>query len=115
MAMKMRLCALLGAVLLAAASTGFAQKGDNRDRPSASSSIGDRIDDTVLNTKVRAALVKERSLGSGDVWVKADGSAVTLGGSVASAEERRKAEQVARTVAGVKSVKNEIKVDARAK
>ena len=107
MAMKMRLCALVGAFLLAASAFG----ADNRDRPSASSSIGDRIDDTVLNTKVRAALVKDRSIGSSDVWVKADGSTVTLGGSVKSAGEKRKAEQVAKTVNGVKSVKNEIKVE----
>lgn len=109
MAMKMRLCAVLGAVLLAAASAGLAQ-GDSRDRPSGGSSIGNRIDDTVLNTKVRAALVKERSLDSSELRVKADGTTVTLGGSVKSAEEKRKAEKVARTVAGVRSVKNEIEV-----
>ena len=104
MAVKMRLCAVLGALLLATST--FAVD----DRPSSASSVGDRIDDTVLNTKVRSALVKERSIGSGDVWVKADGSSVTLGGHVKTIEEKRKAEQVARSVNGVKTVKNEIQV-----
>ena len=112
MALKPRLCALLGAMLLAAASAGFAQSPD-RDRPSGRQSIGERVDDAVLNTKVRTALVKERSLRSGDIWFKADNGTVILGGSVASAEEKRTAETVAKAVEGVQSVKNELEIKVR--
>jgi osmotically-inducible protein OsmY len=109
MVRRLKCCALLGAVLLTISTAGYAQSGD-RDRRSGQPSIGERVDDTVLNSKVRAALMRERSLGSGNVWVKADSGTVVLGGSVDSAEEKRKAETVARSVDGVKTVKNELQV-----
>ena len=109
--MDLKRCTLafLAAGLFALSGAGYGQtqeRGPSARQPS----IGERIDDTVLNTKVRTALVKERSLGSGDIWVKADKGTVVLGGSVDSAEEKRKAEAVARTVDGVKSVRNELQV-----
>jgi hyperosmotically inducible periplasmic protein len=112
MALKPRFCALLGAIMLAASPVGYAQSPD-RDRPAGQQSIGERIDDVVLNTKVRTALVRERSLASGDIWVKADNGTVTLGGSVASADEKRTAETVAKAVDGVQLVKNELDIKAR--
>lgn len=57
--------------------------------------------------------MRERSLGAGDIAVNADNGIVTLEGSVASAEEKRTAETVAKAVDGVSSVKNELQIKVR--
>jgi hyperosmotically inducible protein len=69
-----------------------------------------------LTTKVKTALAKDagfKTLGKIDVD-SADG-VVTLKGRVESAEAKKKAEQIAKQVDGVKSVKNELRVEAAKK
>jgi hyperosmotically inducible protein len=69
-----------------------------------------------LTTKVKTALAKDagfKTLGKIDVD-SADG-VVTLKGRVESAEAKKKAEQIAKQVDGVKSVKNQLRVEAAKK
>jgi hyperosmotically inducible protein len=66
-----------------------------------------------LTTKVKTALASDvgmRTMTSIDVD-SADG-VVTLKGKVASAEAKKKAEEIAKKVDGVKSVKNQLRVEA---
>jgi len=74
--------------------------------------IGTGASDGWLWVKTRAVLAAADDLRDSTINVDVDNSVVTLTGSVASAAQISKAEQVARGVDGVKSVKNELRVSA---
>ena len=86
--------ALLLATLLGCASTAK-QEG-----------TGEYIDDTVITTKVKAAVFAEPSLKSAEINVETFKGAVQLSGFVKDAADINKASEVARNIAGVKAVKN---------
>ena len=71
---------------------------------------GEYIDDTVLTTKVKAAVFNEPSLKSAEINVETFKGVVQLSGFVSSQTEINKADEVARSVTGVKSVKNDMRV-----
>lgn len=71
---------------------------------------GEFFDDSVITTKVKAAILRENSLKVTEISVNTFKGQVTLGGTVESADMARIAVKVAEGVAGVKSVKNELKV-----
>jgi len=73
-------------------------------------STGDYIDDTVLTTKVKAAVFNEPSLKSAEINVETFKGVVQLSGFVNSQADINKAVEVAREVPGVKSVKNDMRV-----
>jgi len=72
-------------------------------------STGEYIDDSVITTKVKAAIFNEPDLKTLDISVVTVRGVVELSGAVSSGSEISKAVEVARGVEGVKSVKNEIK------
>lgn len=71
---------------------------------------GEYIDDTVLTTKVKAAVLDEPSLKSAEINVETFKGVVQLSGFVSSQANINKAVEVARGVKGVKSVKNDMRV-----
>ena len=71
---------------------------------------GEYIDDTVLTTKVKAAVFNEPSLKSAEINVETFKGVVQLSGFVNSSAAASKAVDVARGVSGVKSVKNDMRV-----
>jgi osmotically-inducible protein OsmY len=75
------------------------------------SKIGAGAEDLWLWTKVRAALAAVDDLRDSTINVDVDNAVVTLRGTVASADQVKKAETAAK-VEGVKSVKSELKVGA---
>ena len=72
-------------------------------------STGDYIDDTVLTTKVKAAVFNEPSLKSAEINVETFKGVVQLSGFVNSQADIDKAVEIAREVPGVKSVKNDMR------
>jgi hyperosmotically inducible periplasmic protein len=69
-----------------------------------------------LTTKVKSALAKDAGFKTlGKIDVDSNEGVVTLKGRVESAEAKKKAEQIAKQVDGVKSVKNELRVEAAKK
>ena len=72
--------------------------------------IGTGAEDLWLWTKTRTALASADGLNDSTINVDVDNNAVTLTGSVPDAAQKSKAEQVARGIEGVTSVKNEIQV-----
>ena len=74
--------------------------------------IGTGLNDAWLWTKTRFDLAAADDLRDSTVNVDVDNAVVTLTGTVASAAQKTKAEQVVKTVEGVKSVKNQLKVSA---
>jgi hypothetical protein len=73
---------------------------------------GQRIDDTVLAQKVRGALGDSDVYKFPDVNVETYKGTVQLSGFVASLEQKRKAEEIAKNVKGVYSVQNNISMKA---
>ena len=67
---------------------------------------GQYVDDTVITTKVKAAIFKEDSLKTLQINVKTYKAVVQLSGFVDSAQSVSKAAEVAKRVEGVASVEN---------
>lgn len=81
---------------------------------SATSEIKQDSKDSWLTTKVKSALAADVGLKTlTGINVDTTGSVVTLKGSVDTATNKSRAEQVARGVEGVSSVKNELTVQAK--
>lgn len=75
-------------------------------------SLGRATDDTVIAATVKTELAANAGLATaGDVNVEIRGGVVQLSGFVASADQKQEAEQIARRVAGVTSVRNSIEVE----
>ena len=74
--------------------------------------IGTGLDDGWLWTKTRFDLTAADDLRDSTINVDVENSVVTLSGTVATAAQKAKAEAVAKSVEGVKSVKNLLKVSA---
>ncbi|MEK6201005.1 MAG: BON domain-containing protein [Desulfobulbaceae bacterium] len=67
---------------------------------------GEYIDDTVITTKVKAVIFNEPTLKSSEINVETFKGVVQLSGFVNSQTDISKAVDLARSVKGVKSVKN---------
>lgn len=73
-------------------------------------STGEFIDDSVITTKVKAAIFEEPSLKTLQINVKTFKGTVQLSGFVDSAQSVKKAGEVAGSVDGVKAVENDLVV-----
>jgi osmotically-inducible protein OsmY len=71
---------------------------------------GEYVDDSVITTKVKAAILNEPSLKSAEINVETFKGTVQLSGFVSSQANIDKALEVARSVSGVKSVQNSMTV-----
>jgi len=104
------------AVATAFALPAFAQ---TQSLPTADERAGNRKEvsksaaGTALTTKVKTALAADAGLKTvTSINVDSADGVVTLKGKVASAEMKKKSGEVAKKVDGVKSVKNELRVEA---
>ena len=75
-------------------------------------SPGEVIDDSTLTAKVKTALIADPVTKAGDINVETYRGVVQLGGFVDSAAEKSKATEVARSVTGVKEVRNDLRVSS---
>ena len=75
-----------------------------------SASTGQIVDDSVITAKVKAAILEEPSLKTLQIGVETYKGVVQLSGFVDSAQNVKKAGEVAGRVAGVLSVKNDLTV-----
>ena len=80
------------------------------ERDKGSSTIGSGANDSWLWFKTRTALLTTSDLRESTINVDVVNDVVTLKGTVETAAQKTKAEQVAKDIDGVKSVKNELKV-----
>lgn len=71
---------------------------------------GEYFDDTVITTKVKAAIFEEPGLKSAEINVETFKGTVQLSGFVGNAAHAHRATELARSVRGVSSVKNDIRV-----
>ena len=69
------------------------------------------VDDTWITTKVKAKMVEDKQVSATNIHVKTVNGVVALTGTAKSMDESSKAASLARSVEGVKSVRNNIKVN----
>lgn len=74
------------------------------------SSTGEYIDDSVITTKVKAAILEDKTLNVFEINVETFKGVVQLSGFVSSQNDIDRAVSVASEVGGVKSVKNDMRV-----
>jgi len=75
-----------------------------------SEGTGEYVDDTVITTKVKAAILKDPTLKVADINVETFKGTVQLSGFVKSRADINQAVAVARGINGVKSVRNSIQL-----
>jgi len=73
-------------------------------------STGEVLDDSVITTKVKTALLSEKGIDSTSISVETFKGRVLLAGFVKSPDQRQRAEGVTRSVSGVKAVNNQIEL-----
>ena len=71
---------------------------------------GEYVDDTVITTKVKTAIFNDPNLKSSEINVETFKGVVQLSGFVSSRADINRAVEIARGIAGVKSVKNDMRV-----
>ena len=75
-----------------------------------SESTGQYVDDTTITAKVKAAIFEQPTLKSAEINVETFKGVVQLSGFVSSQENVNTAMATAKTVGGVSSVKNDMRV-----
>lgn len=73
-------------------------------------SAGEVIDDSTLTAKVKTALIQDPVTKAHEINVETYRGVVQLGGFVDSAEQKSRATEVARSITGVKDVRNDLRV-----
>jgi osmotically-inducible protein OsmY len=101
--MKKRNIVIHGLVLLMLTAT-FVACASTRTQES----TGEYVDDSVITTKVKSLLAKDDFLKSFQISVKTYKGTVQLSGFVASQQAVDKAGEIAHSVKGVTSVKNDL-------
>jgi osmotically-inducible protein OsmY len=71
---------------------------------------GEYVDDSVITTKVKTAILNEPTLSAAEINVETFKGVVQLSGFVSDRADISKAVEVARSVEGVKSVKNDMRL-----
>jgi len=113
-ALALALTAALALTLAACSSNRSPSASSSGGTSSTTSEIKQDSKDSWLTTKVKSALAADVGLKTlTGINVDTTGSVVTLKGSVDTAANKSRAEQVARGVEGVSSVKNELTVQAK--
>jgi osmotically-inducible protein OsmY len=84
----------------------------NREAKESGRKVGAGTNDTWLWVKTRWDLAAADDLRDSTINVDVDNDVVTLSGTVANASQKTRAEAVAKSVEGVKSVRNQLKVEA---
>ena len=95
-------------LLFLAAGLGLAVAGGGCASTPTSDSTGQYVDDTVITTKVKSALLGDEVVKSFAVSVETVKGTVQLSGFVNTAEQKSAAGKDAWSVTGVKNVKNDL-------
>jgi len=99
----LKLTAIVGVLALASACSA------TRTQQSA----GEVIDDSVLTSKVKVALIDDPTTKAGQINVETYRGVVQLGGFVDNAQQKSQATKVARSVTGVKEVRNDLLISTK--
>lgn len=89
---------------------GPARRPSACDRAGGQRPLNEYIDDTAITTKVKALVLNEPGLKSAEINVETFKGRVQLSGFVSSRADMDKAESIARSVKGVTSVANDMRL-----
>jgi hyperosmotically inducible protein len=110
---------LLSALIVTALAFGFGMAHGASDDAAAPQAHSDGLAaaaaDTAITAKVRAKMTGDSALEHSHISVTTTNGVVTLGGSASSSTAKSAAESAAKSVAGVKSVDNNLKTPAATK
>jgi hyperosmotically inducible protein len=98
---------IIGAALVAFLAAGCSRQ-DESPAASAKTTVGTEIDDTVVTTKVKSALLADADIKSFDLKVETRTGAVQLSGFVDNQPQIERAITATQAVEGVKSIENRI-------
>jgi len=99
----LRTLATAAGIVLVAGSSGCASTATHEG-------TGQYVDDSVITGKVKTAIFNEPTLKSAEINVETFKGVVQLSGFVSSAESEKLAMEVARNVAGVRSVTDDMRL-----
>ncbi|MDO9311150.1 MAG: BON domain-containing protein [Nitrosomonas sp.] len=99
------------AVSLSSAAYGQEKHQEHQTKPD--TSVGTEINDSVITTKVKSALLKDTGLESLDIKVETRKGEVQLSGFVHSQSQIDRAVMIAQKVEGVKQVDNKIDIETK--
>lgn len=102
MFIRTTLAAAVAAVALLTASGCAVVRGQE--------TVGAYVDDTAITTSVKARMLEDKSVAGTSISVETLNGTVMLSGFAKSTLEKDTAEKIARSVNGVKAVRNEIVV-----
>ena len=115
-ALAFALSAALALALAACSTDQSSGKSSGSSAGGTSSSTTSQIQqdakDSALTAKVKTALAADVGLSTLKIDVDSAGTTVTLKGTVDSADKKQRAEEVARKVDGVATVRNQLQVKA---
>jgi hyperosmotically inducible periplasmic protein len=98
------------ATILATEVKGVMEVRNNLTVKQADETAGDHVDDALLTTKVKAALVESPDTKANQINVETNNGVVQLSGFVNNEKARSAATTVAMSVKGVKNVENKISI-----
>ena len=86
------------------------EKMSDKDRPKTTKRSDQPVEDSVITTKLKARFIEDKDVSFRAIEVKTVNGVVHLSGTAKSKQEADKAVSMARDTQGVKSVKNDIRV-----
>lgn len=113
MNIKNRLIVLTIMLIGGLSIAGCGKSSDNGPQTETKTTVGTEIDDTVMTTKVKSALLRDTGLESLDIKVETRKGVVQLSGFVDSQNQMDRAMAVAQGVDGVSNVDNKIRIKAK--
>jgi hyperosmotically inducible protein len=100
----------IGLVFLLGVGTAVADNDHVSQPQPHSDGVGATITDTAITAKVKSKLMGNHRLKKSDISVMTTNGVVTLDGTATSSKAKSEAERVAKSIEGVKSVDNTLKV-----
>ena len=113
MNIKNRLIVLTIILIGGLSIAGCGKNGDKGPQTETKTTVGTEIDDTVITTKVKSALLKDTGLESLDIKVETRKGVVQLSGFVESQNQMDRAMTVAQGIDGVSNVDNKIRIKTK--
>lgn len=98
--------------IMLGATAADAVAGDKPLPKAHSDGVGAAVSDTVITAKVKAKLMGESGLKKSDIDVTTTNGVVTLNGTASNSDAKALAEEMTKSVEGVKSVDNSLKTPA---
>jgi hyperosmotically inducible protein len=108
--MKKKVLFNIIAASLAICALSACNKSPDQAVPEASISIGTEIDDTVLTTKVKSAMMSDEYVKSFDIQVETFKGSVMLSGFVDTQAQMDRSVEVAKSVLGVINIDNKLSI-----